>query len=511
MRKQGQREYEMTEHELIAKCRELPWSTSTDYNDSSFRKTKESLTPLFKQFGFGAVLGTLCEIWRMERAISFWERYPFESPTLPDGKLSIATFYTRAYNGGIERVQSDLIRIWSKMGFRVILITEEAQNPLDYPYPETVKRFVIPPSSEMTQRLQEIQRIIQEERISVYINHLWYDSSVIWECALMRINRIPYIVYQHGVFSIIYRSGQEFSYLCHRAFKLCSIIISLSESAAKFHQMCGCNSFYIRNPIPEELILVKEKPRCVSRRILWIGRISEEKRTKDALLMMKELLKQVPDLTLDIVGQPEKAYGEETLALCKELGLDYNVAFHGYQKDVSEYYKNCDLLIMTSETEGFALVLLEANAYGIPCVMYELPFLPDVTSQYGIKTVPQGRTDLMAESVSDLLVNDEKRWEYGERSRRRFEAMQAYDLQSAWKHIFNLCFGINEQDKCFFNPTDLQEYEKTIIPNLLSELYHAAETVKRDTPDYRIGHKLLVFPRHISHIIRRITGREGKL
>ena len=137
----------MTEHELIAKCRELPWSTSTDYNDSSFQKTKESLTPLFKQFGVGAVLGVLCEIWRMERAISFWEKYPFESPTLPDGKLSIATFYTRAYNGGIERVQSELIRIWSEMGFRVILITEEAQNPLDYPYPETVKRFVIPPST----------------------------------------------------------------------------------------------------------------------------------------------------------------------------------------------------------------------------------------------------------------------------------------------------------------------------------------------------------------------------
>ena len=275
--------------------------------------------------------------------------------------------------------------------------------------------------------------------------------------------------------------------------------------------MCGCNSFYIRNPIPEELIHVKEKTRCVSRRILWIGRISDEKRTKDALLMMKELLKHVPDSTLDIVGQPEKAYGEETLALCKELGLDKNVTFYGYQKDVSKFYKKSDVLIMTSETEGFGLTLLEANAHGIPCVMYELPFLSDLTIEFGILTVPLGRTDLMAKSVSDLLMNDEKRWEYGKRARRRFEAMQAYNLQSAWEHIINLCFGINELDECFFNPTELQEYEKTIIPNLLSELYHAIETVQRDTPDYRIGHKLLVFPRHISHIVRRITGREGKL
>ena len=502
----------MTKRELIARCQKLPWSKSTDYNDTSFLETRELLYPLIEQFGFGAVLGVLSEIWKLERAVSFWEKYPFDSPLQPDGKLSVATFYTRAYNGGTERVQSDLIRIWVKMGFRVILITEEAQNPLDYPYPETVTRYTIPPSSEMAQRLQEIERIIQEERISVYVNHLWYDSSVIWESALMRKNRIPYIVYQHAAFPVIYRSGQEYSYLSYRAFRLCNMIVSLSESAARFHQLCGCNSFHILDPIPEQLKYVKENSRGASRnKILWIGRISEEKRTKDALLMMKELLENVPDATLDIVGQPEKSYGEETLKLCDDLKLNANVRFHGYQKDVSEYYKNCDVLVMTSETEGFALVLLEANAYGIPCVMYQLPFLTDITKEYGIITVPLGRTDLMAESASHILLDDRKRLEYGKRSRKRFEKIMAFDIQNSWQQIFNLCFGIDEQCNEYYNPTNLIEDEKTIIPCLLTELYHALDIVKKDSPDYEIGYRILAFPRFLLHTVRRITGRRGKM
>ena len=464
------------------------------------------------QYGFAAVLGALSDIWKMERAISFWEKYPFDSPTQPEGKLSIATFYTKAYNGGIERVQSELIKMWVKMGFQVVLITEEDHNPLDYPYPNTVKRFVIPPSNKMKQRLEAIQRIILEENVSLYVNHLWFDSCVIWESALMRISGIPYIVYQHGAYPVIYRSGQEFGYLSHRAFRLCNMILSLSESAARFYQLCGCNSFYIRNPVPEQLEYVKENSNCTfGKRILWIGRISEEKRTKDALIMMKELLEIVPDATLDIVGQVEKSYGEETLKLCDDLKLNANVRFHGFQKDVSEYYKNCDVLVMTSETEGFALVLLEANAHGIPCVMYQLPLLSDITSEYGIITVPLGRTDLMAESISKLLLDDHKRWEYGKRSRERFEKIRAFDIQESWQRVFNLCFGMEEQSNDFFNPMDLEEYEKSIMPCLLSEVYHALDVAKKDSLDYEVGHRVLAFPRCISHAVRRMTGRSGKI
>ncbi len=502
----------MRESALVVKCKDLPWTKSNDYNCSAFQETQKLIKRLFIQYGFATVIGTLSDIWKMERGISFWERYPFDPPTQPDGKLTVATFYTRAYNGGTERVQSSLIRIWTEMGLRVILITEEDHNPLDYPYPETVMRYTIPPSSDMIQRLQMIQNIIQEEKVNVYVNHQWYDSSVIWESALMRINRIPFIVYQHGAFPVMYRSGREFGYLSYRAFRLCNMILSLSESAAKFHQLCGCNSFYIQNPVPEQFEYVKENSKCSSRkRILWIGRIAEEKRTKDALLMMKELLEKVPDATLDIVGKVEKSYGEETLKLCDDLKLNANVRFHGYQKDVSDYYKNCDVLILTSETEGFALVLLEANAYGIPCVMYQLPFLSDISSEYGIISVPLGRTDLMAESVANLLLDDHKRWEYGKRSRERFVKVQAFDIQDSWQRVFNLCLGMDERCNNYFSPKDLVEYEKSIIPSLLSELSHALDNAKKDSPDYEVGHRILALPRCLSHAVRRMTGRRGKM
>lgn len=54
--------------------------------------------------------------------------------------------------------------------------------------------------------------------------------------------------------------------------------------------------------------------------------------------------------------------------LAQELGVSDKVKFLGYRKDVLEIYKIADLFLFPSKREGLPCSLIEAMAYGLPCV-----------------------------------------------------------------------------------------------------------------------------------------------
>lgn len=97
--------------------------------------------------------------------------------------------------------------------------------------------------------------------------------------------------------------------------------------------------------------------------LLYVGRIEREKGIFDLL----EALKHLHGVRLDVVGDgPAKQK-----AIRESAGLP--VIFHGFQADVAPYYQRADLLVLPSWSEGQSLVLIEAMASGLPCVISNLP------------------------------------------------------------------------------------------------------------------------------------------
>jgi hypothetical protein len=88
-----------------------------------------------------------------------------------------------------------------------------------------------------------------------------------------------------------------------------------------------------------------------------------------------------------------------------QRGLESNVTFHGPKtpSELPEYYRNSDLFIFTSITEGSPNVLLEASAYGLPIVMYELPWLPIAQNNLGCVQVPQRDYEAFSHKVVKLV------------------------------------------------------------------------------------------------------------
>ena len=99
--------------------------------------------------------------------------------------------------------------------------------------------------------------------------------------------------------------------------------------------------------------------------VLWVGRISEEKRPD----WVQELARHAPDIDFTIVGGPNRDSEYSRGVLSDEAALP-NVSFVGRiaHEDMGPYYARADLLICTSVYEGFPNVFLEAWSTGTPVV-----------------------------------------------------------------------------------------------------------------------------------------------
>lgn len=98
--------------------------------------------------------------------------------------------------------------------------------------------------------------------------------------------------------------------------------------------------------------------------LLWVGRLEKEKCPLYAIQVLENVRRQGHDAGLTIVGSGEE---EEVLKYyTRERGLERFVEFVGYQTDLSPYFAEADLLLVTSAYEGYGMAMIEALAAGIP-------------------------------------------------------------------------------------------------------------------------------------------------
>ena len=104
--------------------------------------------------------------------------------------------------------------------------------------------------------------------------------------------------------------------------------------------------------------------------LISVGRLSKEKGFADLIEVFKLVDMENGDCQLNIVGD-----GLEYANINKKI-IDYNLSrkikLLGYkdQEEIDKLYLDSCLYLMTSHTESFGLVLVEAMAHGLPCIAY---------------------------------------------------------------------------------------------------------------------------------------------
>lgn len=141
-----------------------------------------------------------------------------------------------------------------------------------------------------------------------------------------------------------------------------------------------------------------------SKILLAIGRQDHQKNFSALLRIFKNLNRR--DFILKIVG---KDYGtrQDLIEQAKDLGIYELVQFVDFQSDVSNFYYNSSVFLLTSIYEGLPLVLIEAKAHGLPCISYDCPTGPRHIINDGVDgyLVPMHDEILMAQRISAYLDN----------------------------------------------------------------------------------------------------------
>ncbi len=169
----------------------------------------------------------------------------------------------------------------------------------------------------------------------------------------------------------------------------------------------------IPNGIPDELI--KEGERCGSKSgkmILYLGRISKSKNL-DLLIRAFNYLNERGSYTLKLVGPDE--------GLIHKLKLNKGIEYIGKvrMEERNFYYCSSDVFALPSLYEPFGITLLEAQAFGKPCVitgwggqLYAAPpFLSSVLTRPDPKSFAEGMRFLLENpGIRKRLGKNGRKW-----------------------------------------------------------------------------------------------------
>lgn len=144
--------------------------------------------------------------------------------------------------------------------------------------------------------------------------------------------------------------------------------------------------------------------------IVWIGKFRPYKYVEHLLEAMPQVLASVPAAKLVLVGRHDNAQYEQALAAkIAELGLSQRVEFRFGISEEEKRSLLCEarVLALPSHLEGFGIVVLEANACGVPVVASSGVPETAVRDGYNGLRHPFGDVDALARQVVRVLTEDQ--------------------------------------------------------------------------------------------------------
>ncbi|HEY3750463.1 MAG TPA: glycosyltransferase [Pseudonocardiaceae bacterium] len=188
-----------------------------------------------------------------------------------------------------------------------------------------------------------------------------------------------------------------------------AMVVSCGLDIARFHQ-----------PRPSVFVPPED---VAARRVLFVGRLDEEKRVDELLRAVAFLHQQVADrdvdIRLDIVGDGSRRAAWEHLAA--RLGVRERVVFHGFvgEDALLDAYARCDVFCMPGIAELQSLATMEAMAAGKPVIAADAMALPHlVRPGRNGWLYPPGDVPALAGHLLCLLTDPDTRARMGAVSRQ---------------------------------------------------------------------------------------------
>lgn len=210
------------------------------------------------------------------------------------------------------------------------------------------------------------------------------------------------------------------------------------------------NYFYLHNtvPIPNSLSFVSNKPSsCKEKKIISLGRLTKQK-GYDLLIEVISLIQtDLKGWKVEIYGNGEEK--ENLLNKIKMKNLESLITINNPVENVEDIYMESSIYLSPSRWEGFPMVLLEAQASGLPCIAFDYPcgaseIISDGETGFVIKNFD---IKMFSRKLLELVNDTDKRILFGKNAYALSSRYSSQNIGKIWKKEID---RISEGRECFF-------------------------------------------------------------
>ena len=282
--------------------------------------------------------------------------------------------------------------------------------------------------------VKKIREYIKKHHVDILIGVDTIQS--LFDLPALKGTKCKYIAWEH--FNYNFNLGVKLrDYGRKYAVKKADALVVLTDrDKINFQKQLKIKTKIVRiyNPFIKPKDLSKYK--CDKKIIMSSGRLTYQKGF-DILLEVARLLKEkTQNFKWIILGEGEDRHFLEQKI--QEYGLDDLVELKGRVVDVSRYYKQSRMFVLTSRFEGLGLVVLEAKAYGLPVVSFNCDCGPDEMVKNDINgyLIDCFDTKMMCDKIYELLCDDEKCFQFSKKSNLGMDCFNGKTIVQKWNDLF---------------------------------------------------------------------------
>jgi len=181
--------------------------------------------------------------------------------------------------------------------------------------------------------------------------------------------------------------------------------------------------------------------------ILYMGRLHKKKCPDDLIKAMKIVVSEAPSAKLVVAGKGDEE--QKLKDLTHQLNLSKNVLFTGFVSENEKWQMmtNCDVFVLPSEVEGFAISIMEAMACSKPVVVTDIgPFTEIVKHRETGLVVPLHTPDAIASAIVELYRNNDLRKSIGDAAQKEIE--NRFDIAKIADNYLELYTQAFQKKRC---------------------------------------------------------------